>query len=371
MADAVARMIERLGEKFESATNDLGARIGDLEKRAARLPDNDNYAGKRQDFAAVVMANDEVKRLTSDFRGKARVRLSGEMAAITTAPATVGSNTSAATSLVPTQRQADIVTPAERRFFIRDLIATSPTTAGSIEYGKETGFTNNADVVSEGTTKPYSDLTFELQNAPVRTIAHMFKASRQILDDSPRLESYIRRRGVYGLKQAEDLQVFFGDGTGQNLDGIVPQATAYNTARSGVGDTELDILLHAISQVEEAEIPATGIVLSVYDWRRILGIKDGESRYLSNGPFGTTAPRIWDLPVYPTNTFANGQFLVGSFQYGAELFDRMEAEVLISTENADDFEKSLVSIRVENRVALAVSRPEAFIAGSLETAISS
>jgi hypothetical protein len=41
--------------------------------------------------------------------------------------------------------------------------------------------------------------------------------------------------------------------------------------------------------------------------------------------------------------------------------------VVISTENADDFEKNLISIRCEERAALAVYRPEAFIYGELPT----
>ena len=36
----------------------------------------------------------------------------------------------------------------------------------------------------------------------------------------------------------------------------------------------------------------------------------------------------------------------------------------ISTENADNFEKNLVTIRVEERVGLAVEKPAAFLTGS-------
>ena len=71
---------------------------------------------------------------------------------------------------------------------------------------------------------------------------------------------------------------------------------------------------------------------------------------------------LWGLPVVATEVAAFiGKFLTGAFQTGAQLFDREDANVVISTENADDFEKNLISIRCEERAALAVKRPEAFI----------
>ncbi|MCY1382155.1 Phage capsid family protein [compost metagenome] len=58
-------------------------------------------------------------------------------------------------------------------------------------------------------------------------------------------------------------------------------------------------------------------------------------------------------------------FLVGAFSLGAQIFDRLLAEILISTENDKDFEKNMVSIRAEERLAFSVYRPEAFVTGSL------
>ena len=62
---------------------------------------------------------------------------------------------------------------------------------------------------------------------------------------------------------------------------------------------------------------------------------------------------------------AQNNFLTGAFNMAAQIFDRMDIEVLLSTENEDDFVKNMVTIRAEERLALAVYRPEAFVTGTV------
>jgi HK97 family phage major capsid protein len=356
-------VITRLSE-MESAHYDLASRLSGLEKRAAREREPGEYVSHKS--LGDIIANDAgVRSLNSDFRGKRVVKITGESAAITSGTTTVGNATSPGTSLVPAQRMPDIIAPYQRQMTIRDLLGSARTTSNAIEYPVETGFTNNAAPVAETTLKPTSDLTFDLRSAPVRTIAHIFKASRQILDDGPALASYIERRGTYGLKIAEENQILTGNGVGQNLHGLIPQATAFEVGRIQAGDTQIDIINRAISQAEESDLPVTGIILSRADWRKIVGLKDAGSNYISpNSPFGFTQPMLWNLPVAVTNALPAGEFVTGAFKDAATIFDRLDVEVLLSSENEDDFVKNMVTIRVEERLALVVFRPEAIIHGS-------
>jgi len=366
----VATLIRQVGDKFDATAADLGGRLADIEKRFARMRDQDYEAVISENpLAAAVSGSDKLGDLSSSFRGKATIKLLGESAAITSANTTVGTGRSPATSLVPSQRLPGIITPYDRELRVRDVIGAARTTAGAVEYARETGFTNNAASVAETTAKPYSDLTFNMANAPVRTIAHLFKASRQILDDVPALAAYIGLRGTYGLKSEEERQLLKGDGTGQNLLGLLPQATAFAPTWTAQDETPIDRILEAISQAEDAEVAVNAIVLHSRDWRKIIGTKDAEGRYLSaQSPFGLQAPLLWNLPVVATNAMTPGTFLTGAFGEGAQIFDRLDVEVLISTENEDDFTKNMVSIRVEERLAFAVYRPEAFVTGALTAA---
>lgn len=253
----------------------------------------------------------------------------------------------------------------KQRLFVRDLIPVGQTAAPAIFWVKQTGFTNNADVVSEGTKKPESTIAYDGVMTPVTTIAHLFKASKQILDDFAQLRTDVDREMRYGLKYAEEQELLLGDGTGIHIDGIVPQATAYSAAFTPANAQRIDDIRLAMLQSQLARLPATGIVMHFTDWARIELTKDANGQYLFANPLRLAGNTLWGLPVVPTEiTSFLTHFLVGAFQGGAQIYDREEMNVEIATENNDDFEKNMITIRCEERVALAVFRPEAFIYGA-------
>jgi HK97 family phage major capsid protein len=338
--------------KLEADVNAAKARLSDVEQEVARRERSGAPAPQRT-IGQCVIEDEHVKKFDSSTRGSVRVRVVRNDI----------TNTNAGTALVPPDRRPGIVMPAQRRLTIRDLLAPGTTSQNMVEYARELGFTNNAAVVSEGVKKPQSDITFELVQAPVRTIAHIFKASRLILDDAPALRSYIDARARYGLQLEEEGELLAGDGTGQHLYGLVPQATEFSAAFTPTGQTPIDVIRLAILQVFQAEYPADGIVLNPIDWARIQLTKDNEGRYIIGNPQNGNAPTLWNLPVVETQSMTADEFLVGNFAMAAQIYDRMEIEVLISTENSDDFEKNMVTLRAEERLALAVTRPEAFVAG--------
>ncbi|MFC0245816.1 phage major capsid protein [Falsochrobactrum ovis] len=357
-----------LKEKVDKALSELGetsTRIGELEKRAAREKELGSDEGPKG-LGDHLVDSEKFASMDKDGAFRGSIRVGVERADITSANTTVGAGRSAGTSLVPGHRVPGIIAPPQRQLTVRDLIAGGQTSSNSVEYVKETGFTNNAAPVAETTLKPKSDITFDLTSTPVRTIAHIFKASRQIMDDAPALASYINARGTYGLKFVEERQLLNGDGTGQNLNGILPQATAFAPAITDIdNETAIDRLRLAILQVILAEYPASGFVLHPTDWARIELTKDLGGNYIVGNAQSPIGPTLWGLPVVQTQAIDAGEFLTGAFNLGAQIFDRMGVEVLLSTENEDDFVKNMMTIRIEERLALAVYRPEAFVTGSL------
>lgn len=362
------KITEDLKSKTDETLSEMGelkARLTEVEQKAARRGSSEDVP-ELKSLGQLVIEHEDVKsgKLNGASRGSVRVQIDRKN--ITSASSTVGTGVSAGTSLVPAARVPGIISPPDRTMTIRDLLMPGQTSSGNIEYVKETGFTNNAATVAEGAQKPKSDLTFDMANAPVRTIAHLFKASRQILDDAPALRSYIDGRARYGLQFKEELQFLKGDGTGQNILGIQPQATAFSPAFTPQDATAIDQLRLAVLQVALAEFPADGFVLNPIDWAMIELTKDAEGRYIIANPQGSVGPTLWNLPVVATQAQTLNVFLTGAFKMAAQIFDRMEIEVLLSSENVDDFEKNMFTIRAEERAALAVYRPEAFVTGAVQ-----
>ncbi|OCG39730.1 phage major capsid protein [Gilliamella sp. Bif1-4] len=333
--------------------NELQAKLNDITQKLERPQDNPKESV--QSLGKMVVESESFKNanMNASFRGS--VRVNAPRSAITTTT----------TNIVAPDRQAGIIAPPVRRMTIRDLLIPGTTNSNSIEFVRETGFTNNATTVGESMAKPYSDITFGLVNSPVRTVAHLFKASRQILDDVSGLISYIDGRARNGLQLAEEKQLLFGNGSGSNILGIVPQASSFTPSLSVANATAIDRIRLALLQAVLAEFPSNGIVLNPIDWAGIELTKDNEGRYIIGNPMDGTTPRLWNLPVVETQAMNANNFLVGAFNMAAQIFDRMDMEVLISTENDKDFENNMITIRAEERLALAVYRPEAFVTGEV------
>ncbi|KAA8667385.1 phage major capsid protein [Pantoea dispersa] len=350
--------VDKIATEFNAlneANKTLKASLGELEQHVAQMPMN-HAAKVVETVGRQVVSSEALKAFTAGVEGNKRISIPVSAALV---------SVDVPGQIVAPDRLPGIDTQPKQRLFIRDLIAPGRTSSNTIYWVQQTGFTNRAAAVAENTTKPYSDIAFAEKITPVRTIAHLFKAAKQILDDMPQLQSTIDAELRYGLKYVEEQEILFGDGTGAHLDGIVPQASAFAAAFEVESQNGIDDLRLAMLQAQLARFPASGHVLHFIDWAKIELTKDTLGRYILANPAALTGPTLWGLPVVATEAAAfQGKFLTGAFNAGAQIFDREDANVVISTENADDFEKNMISIRCEERLALAVKRPEAFVYGS-------
>lgn len=363
--ESLTNGIKELADEALIKVNEAKARMDEIEQKIARKGSDEPARNRSAGYA--VIEDENVKAFMSNVRAGQRVSV--DTKAIISG-LTTDADGSAGDLVVP--QRVGMAPNAMRRMTIRDLLMPGRTSSSSIQFPKETGFTNSAATHTEtaGTAKPQSEIKFDIVTASVTTIAHYVLATRQILDDAPMLQSYIDGRLRYGLMLEEEDQLLNGGGTGTDLNGVYTQASA-STANLAVvsAPTKIDVIRYAMLQASLAEFPATGIVLHPTDWAGIETTKDTAGAYIIGDPSSSLTPRLWGLPVVPTQAITLDKFLVGSFGMAAQIFDRADATVEISTEDDQNFRKNLVTILAEERLALAVYRPEAFVKGDFSDQI--
>ena len=273
-------------------------------------------------------------------------------------------------TIVPADRMAGIVGGAFRALNLLDFVPQGMTSSNSVEYTRELSWTNDAAETAEGGAKPESDLTFELVNAPVRTIAHWIKVSKQVLDDAPALASYVDRRLRHGVQVRLQNQIVAGNGTSPNLSGILDSGN-YTAVTAATGDNALDFANRLKYAVIGADYAPSFFLVNPTDWGAMERLKKGTSDdsyigaegaigYLQNG----LVPLLWGLPVVMSNSITSGQMICAASD-AMMLWNRQGVAVEMFEQDDTNVQKNLVTIRAEMRAAFSIFRAAAVRAGSI------
>jgi HK97 family phage major capsid protein len=356
--DAVEQQFSKLNKDVQDALSEAKTAsiiIRDFEQKMARPRGSDEPAESAgQEFAAHLM---ELKDIASASANGRRANFSLEMkATITTAAGSGG-------PLSPQPYRDGLIQAPRRVLRVRGLLPVIGISTGEVQYPKQTTRTNNAAPVAEAALKPESAYGFTMQTTTPKVIAHWVPASKQVLEDAPQLSGIIDTELLYGLALREDAQILAGDGTGENLPGLITNSTAYVAPITITGSTMLDQVALAMLQVSLADFNPTGIVMHPSDWMRIRLLKNADGEYLLGAPGANVEPLLFGLPVVPTTSMPIDKFLVGDFPSAATLYDRWTPRIEVATEHADFFVRNMIAILAEERIALAIKQAGALVYG--------
>jgi len=266
-----------------------------------------------------------------------------------------------------------IVGAMQRKRWLRERLVTAFTTGGSVEFSRET-FSNSAaeqgggsPFVFEGVPKAESSISYTLEDVKVSTIAHFFKASRQILNDVVGLRQVLENRLIYGLELRLENQILNGLGTGAQMAGLFKSGnhTAFTPTS---GDTALDSISRALGTLA-ATYEATGdlVLLNPIDYRAMQRTKAVDSgMFLFGNPNGADSDQVWAVPIHATPAVTQGKFAVMDSRQMGTLRIRQDARVEAGYDG-DDFTSNLVTLLGELRAVITVERPAATMYGSLTT----
>ncbi|MGO4815908.1 phage major capsid protein, partial [Cupriavidus sp. 2MCAB6] len=136
--------------------NGLNEQLAELQQKLAKREKGGGDEAKS--LGDQFVSDDKVKSFLGQTKPRGRVGI--EVKATLTS-ATTDTAGAVGDAIRPT-RQAGILELPQRRLTIRDLISPGQMDGSSLEYVKETGFTNGAGMVAEGAAKPSSDIKFDL-----------------------------------------------------------------------------------------------------------------------------------------------------------------------------------------------------------------
>lgn len=259
-----------------------------------------------------------------------------------------------------------IVGPGHDETHARDVIPVFPTISDVIKYIQYTVDTTAAGIgtVAEGATKPQLAWVSAVKDATVRKIAAIVDISEENLDDIVGLRAWLAYELPKVYMDFEDMQIFKGNGTGQNLLGLWQQG-ANQTLPLGTVTTNssvIDKVAAGITEVRVLKRATSAVFVSPVAYMEIFINKSSGSGEYTYPVLMDSAGvlRIGGVPVYWSNCFESNQGLVGDFARGTAIFQRKAMNIAYSNEHKDNFATNVVSVRIEGRIALPIYYPEAF-----------
>jgi HK97 family phage major capsid protein len=257
--------------------------------------------------------------------------------------------------------------PRQIKFFIRDVLSVQSTGLAAVPYIRELNpLTNEAGAtgVAEGSPKPEIVMETESDTATVKKIAAWVPITEEVLADAPTLSGYINTRLAYMIKVREQAALINGAGTGAQLKGIL----SFSGVQTLSGTTPDDLFAQvgsAIGKIENVDGDANFAACNPLDFwtaqvTRQANAFDG-GRAGAGAPFDNAAGSIWGLTAIRSRALSSGKVLVGDGVMGATVFDRMSVTVRSSDSHSDYFTNNKIVLLAEERIALAVHRPDFFV----------
>ena len=265
-----------------------------------------------------------------------------------------------------TDYDKSVVQALRPKLTVADLLGKGQISGNAISYLVEGAREGGFGTVAEGGAKPqfhYANPTSVVD--ALKKIAGFIKLTDEFIEDAPFLKSEIDGRLLYDLAAFEEAQLLNGDGTGQNLTGLLTRSGIQT--ETGVDDKDnADAVFRAITKISTASgLNADGIVINPIDYQAFRLSKDANGQYFGGGFFAgqygnggvPMDPPLWGLRTVVTPAIAAGTVLVGAFAQAATLYRKGGIRVESTNSHDDDFTNNLVTIRAEERIALAVRRP--------------
>ena len=374
-ADDAAAIAE--GEKLAAEIETMTAEVAQAEKKASLLTvigtkeeNNDMNEMKK----AATLGEHFVKHMPQTHEKRFSIA-APEFTKANTDPMAIGT---VASPQVPralvTDIDRNIVPEVIAETYLRGLFGSETISGNALTFFKEgaleyaTGKPYGFDTVAEGTAKPqvsFADPT--AVTVALTKIAAFIKETNEYIDDAPFLASAINGRLLNYLRLREEA-FLLAELAGTS--GIQADTTSWTNGDMADAQAIADIIFAKMMAVQQQSgFAADAIIMNPAVWQTLrLGKLSATNAYIGGGYFADgQGKQIWGVPVYlstfvdaPVYGSAKGDIWVGSFKACASVVSKGGVSVEATNSDQDDFIKNKMTIRAEERLALAVRRPAGF-----------
>jgi HK97 family phage major capsid protein len=354
---------ERFTEKLEELNKTAGTALGNMPVNKKSFEDSLCEALEKKAFdlekqgVKGVRTGQPFKMLMEETKAVGDVQLANF------------TGTASQAFIPPTFRPGIIMNPFETTR-LRNILPIGATGSNKITYPRENGGEGDVGMVAPGGTKPQVDFDLTLEEADVRKIAGHIRVHEEVLEDIPYITAYLTRKGTQKVLDKEDSQILYGDGTGQNLEGLFTAATTFAAPAGAVvaSPNRFDVLRAAQLVGRMASRNLNVALVSPLDYFLMESVKDTTGNYVLMGG-GNGMPATFNgLAVMPHTKIVAGDFLVMD-RDSAEIAFRKGIEVRFYEQDRDNAITNMITIVIEERLALPIYEAAGLVKGTFGAAI--
>lgn len=271
------------------------------------------------------------------------------------------------------QRLAGMNAIASRNIRLMDLVSRGTAESNVISWVYQANKDGAAGGTAEGATKNQIDFDLVVDSETVKKRTAYIKISDEMIGDIDFMASEINNELMRELMKDIENQVYQGDGTGTNLNGINTVATAFaagSFATEVDNANKVDVLRVALNQIAIAEQgSATAILMHPSDVTSLLleKVTTTDKRYIMALQEIASTRTLDGIPIVETTLVTVDDYLVGNFPL-ATVYDRGSIDIQVGLDG-NDFTKNMRTVRAEWRGLVIVKNNDrtAFVTGDFTT----
>lgn len=226
------------------------------------------------------------------------------------------------------------------------------------------GDTGGPDWTAEGAGKPEWVPDVTTQTVTAKKLAVHFATTYESNSDFPEWTSYLQVEGFNLFSDKENQALLYGDGTGSSIKGFAHTSgiLTHDASADTSGWTLIDSIEDSITTLRSGTSLSEPnlFVTSPATWSAIRRTKSTTNKYIVGDPLESAVSSIWGIPVVVTTAVTDGEaFLIDTARFGSVLV--REGIVMYTGYSGTDFTDNVARTVLEERIALAVNRPQSIL----------